>query len=74
MVLNIKNPSEGACLALVLAMLSVLVLGGCTTVPIDLEERKAIYKTNDPIEPVNRAVLSFNRGLDTILLKPVASA
>ena len=74
MVLNIRKPLEGARLALVLTMLSVLALGGCTTVPVNLEERKAYYETNDPIEPVNRAILSFNRGLDTIVLKPVASA
>ena len=74
MVLNIRKLLEGARLALVLTMLSVLALGGCTTVPVNLEERKAYYETNDPIEPVNRAILSFNRGLDTIVLKPVASA
>ena len=74
MVLNIRKLLEGARRALVLTMLSVLALGGCTTVPVNLEERKAYYETNDPIEPVNRAILSFNRGLDTIVLKPVASA
>lgn len=60
-------------IALVLAALSALVLGGCASVPNDPEERKAYYETNDPIEPVNRAIFSFNQGLDAVILKPVAS-
>jgi len=64
---------HGARIALVLAALSALVLGGCASVPNDPEERKAYYETNDPIEPVNRAIFSFNRGLDAVILKPVAS-
>jgi phospholipid-binding lipoprotein MlaA len=64
---------HGARIALVLAALSALVLGGCASVPNDPEERKAYYETNDPIEPVNRAIFSFNQGLDAVILKPVAS-
>ena len=60
-------------LVFILAGLSVLVLGGCASIPTDPEERKAYTKTNDPIEPVNRAIFSFNKGLDTVIFKPIAT-
>tara|TARA_Y100000588_G_scaffold341174_1_gene385058 strand:+ start:260 stop:1087 length:828 start_codon:yes stop_codon:yes gene_type:complete len=60
-------------LVFILASLSVLVLGGCASIPTDPEERKAYTKTNDPIEPVNRAIFSFNKGLDTVIFKPIAT-
>lgn len=73
MISKTREILHGARIALVLAALSALVLGGCASVPNDPEERKAYYKTNDPIEPINRAIFSFNRGLDAVILKPVAS-
>ena len=73
MISKTREILHGARIALVLAALSALVLGGCASVPNDPEERKAFYKTNDPIEPINRAIFSFNRGLDAVILKPVAS-
>lgn len=73
MISKTRDILHRARLALVLATLSALVLGGCASVPADPEERKAYYETNDPIEPVNRAIFSFNKGLDTVILKPVAS-
>ena len=73
MILKTREIIHGARIALVLAALSALVLGGCASVPNDPEERKAYYETNDPIEPVNRAIFSFNQGLDAVILKPVAS-
>ena len=73
MISKTREIIHGARIALVLAALSALVLGGCASVPNDPEERKAYYETNDPIEPVNRAIFSFNQGLDAVILKPVAS-
>ncbi len=73
MISKTREILHGARIALVLAALSALVLGGCASVPNDPEERKAYYETNDPIEPVNRAIFSFNQGLDAVILKPVAS-
>ncbi|PCI41039.1 MAG: hypothetical protein COB46_05265 [Rhodospirillaceae bacterium] len=35
-----------------------------------VEEMEA---TNDPLEPVNRVFFEFNRGLDTLILRPVSS-
>ncbi|MDA0240910.1 MAG: VacJ family lipoprotein [Proteobacteria bacterium] len=48
------------------------VLAGCATAPEDDPEAMAEFnKINDPAEPFNRDVFEFNRGLDTIILKPV---
>lgn len=48
--------------ALILSSLLLLtLLGGCAT-----------NNPRDPLEPMNRAIYSFNDGLDNVLLKPVA--
>lgn len=52
---------------------SLLLLGGCAGVPSDPADREAYYETNDPIEPFNRAVFRFNQGLDSVILKPLAT-
>ncbi len=49
----------------VAAILAGLTLGGCTSVPVD---------QNDPFEPLNRTVYSFNDTLDRALLAPIADA
>lgn len=54
-------------------LVSALLLGGCAGVPSDPADRAAYYETNDPIEPVNRAIFRFNQGLDSVLLKPLAT-
>ena len=58
----------GAALAL------VGLIGGCATPPdpSDAEASAEFREINDPAEPLNRAVFSFNRGLDTMFLKPAA--
>lgn len=43
----------------------LLLLGGCATVP--MEERDA----RDPFQGFNRAMYTFNDGLDTMLIKPM---
>jgi phospholipid-binding lipoprotein MlaA len=43
----------------------LLVLGGCASVP--MEERDA----RDPFQGFNRAMYTFNDGLDTMLIKPM---
>ncbi len=50
-------------LGLVAAGFSLLI--GCATVPAGA--------VNDPLEPFNRSMFSFNEGLDKILLKPAAT-
>lgn len=45
-------------------LVAVATLSACATLPPD--------QPSDPLEPVNRAVFSFNRGADRYVLKPVA--
>lgn len=58
--------------ALVLA--STLIMG-CASAPNanDPEALAEYQEINDPIEPVNRVFFEFNRGLDTLLLRPAAT-
>lgn len=54
--------------------LAVFLAAGCATAP-DPADKDAVAEfrqINDPIEPFNRAVFSFNRGVDTVILKPLA--
>jgi phospholipid-binding lipoprotein MlaA len=47
---------------------STIVLAGCTTAGKDrIAER-------DPLQPLNRGVWKVNRGLDTVVIKPVSTA
>ena len=60
--------------ALTIALCGAVLLPGCTSLPDDPEERAEIKALNDPLEPMNRSIFSFNRALDTILLRPLAEA
>lgn len=53
----------------------LFLTGGCATMP-DSNDAEAVAeynKINDPAEPTNRAIFEVNRGLDTALLKPLAT-
>jgi phospholipid-binding lipoprotein MlaA len=58
--------------AFAMALLSATLVGGCADVPSDPADREAYYETNDPVEPFNRTVFKFNKGLDSVILKPLA--
>ncbi len=47
---------------------------GCATPPpkADLEAYNAYLETNDPLEPLNRSVFTFNQFVDRLLLQPAA--
>lgn len=52
----------------------VLAVTGCATPP-DRSDPDAVAEweeTNDPLEPLNRAIFDFNMALDDVLLKPLA--
>lgn len=52
-----------------------LVTGCATPPPADDPEAVAEWEqTNDPLEPMNRAVFDFNDAIDKALIKPVAQA
>ena len=53
---------------------ALLFLVGCAMPPADPAGRAEFDATNDPLEPMNRAIFGFNDILDTILFKPVAKA
>ena len=58
--------ATGACM--------VLAATGCATPP-DANDPDAVAEweeTNDPLEPMNRAIFDFNMALDEVLLKPLA--
>ena len=57
--------------ALAACALSAAMLG-CATPPA--EDAEAFRKINDPLEPLNRAIMEFNLVLDKAILKPVAYA
>ncbi len=55
-------------------ILAVFTLASCASAPRDGAEALAEYnKTNDPVEPTNRFIFSFNQGLDKVIIKPVTS-
>lgn len=51
-------------LVAVCAIVSLALLGGCATT--------GTGDPRDPFEPVNRAIYTFNDGVDTVLMKPLA--
>jgi phospholipid-binding lipoprotein MlaA len=57
------------------AVLAILALGGCADVPPadDPDALAAYNEANDPAEPFNREVFGFNMGVDSYVIKPVAT-
>ena len=53
---------------------SLSLVAGCATPPdpTDPEAVAEFKQVNDPAEPVNRAIFAFNRGVDTVVLKPAS--
>lgn len=64
-------PSK-ALLRLLLLVLLALSVGACATRPTDPEELAYYRQTNDPLEPMNRAIFQFNEAADKIILRPAA--
>ena len=56
--------------------LALALLAGCATPPpaSDPEAVAEFQQTNDPFEPANREIFSFNEKLDKMAFKPVAEA
>jgi phospholipid-binding lipoprotein MlaA len=50
---------------------AVLGLGACASQRTP-DEIAHVQETNDPYEPMNRAIFAFNEGLDVVILKPLA--
>ncbi|MBC7906803.1 MAG: VacJ family lipoprotein [Rhodospirillaceae bacterium] len=58
------------------SVLAVALVAGCATPPPadDKESVAEFEQTNDPLEPMNRAIFGFNDAIDKALLRPVAQA
>ena len=52
----------------------VVMLGACTQLPSDPEERAEVEAVNDPLEPTNRVIFDMNMYLDGKILEPVSQA
>ncbi len=59
-------------LTAVLAASLPLLLSGCATPPTDPAQRTVYDQTNDPLEPMNRAIFDFNDKAYTYVLFPIA--
>lgn len=57
---------------IVVALVAAMLLGGCATKPTDPEDLAYYEETNDPLEPMNRAIFQFNEVTDKVLLRPAA--
>lgn len=62
-----KTWFTGAAVATLMATLSA-----CAEIPQDPEDRAEFDALNDPLEPMNRAVFSFNTAADEAVLQPIA--
>lgn len=56
------------------AVVAVLTVWSCAERPPadDPDAVAEFEQTNDPLEPMNRAIFDFNNGLDTVFLSPLA--
>lgn len=55
-------------------VLAASLLTACASAPTDDPEALAEYnEINDPLEPVNRVMFEFNRGVDTLFLRPAGT-
>jgi phospholipid-binding lipoprotein MlaA len=71
-VMTLRNSAKMALAGTAAAALAALA--GCATPPPanDKEAVAAFSEANDPFEPLNRYFFELNRGLDHLLLRPVA--
>ena len=58
--------------AILMALIAAMLLGGCATRPSDPDDRAYYLESNDPLEPMNRAIFQFNEAADKIVLRPAA--
>lgn len=64
--------SSAALRAVAAAVTLPMMLAGCATPPSDPAQRAAFEQTNDPLEPMNRAIFDFNDKAYTYVLFPIA--
>ena len=69
------NAHHSECTRHIGILLLVLLLGACATSPeVQTSAATTPRAEYDPWEPLNRGVYGFNRGVDKVTLKPIATA
>lgn len=58
-------------LVLTTLFISCLMLASCASVPADPAARAAFEANNDPLEPLNRQIFTFNLRADKYVMRPV---
>jgi len=73
MIASVRRKQPSRAILIVAALL--ILTAGCATAPnpADREATAEFAAVNDPAEPTNRAVFAVNRGLDSAILKPLAT-
>ncbi|MDO8605849.1 MAG: VacJ family lipoprotein [Phaeospirillum sp.] len=74
--MTVFSVSRSAVTRIIGSVLALALVAGCATPPPadDVEAVAEWEQVNDPLEPMNRAVFSFNRAADTYAIKPAAEA
>ncbi len=59
-------------LGLLLLIAASFLMGACASAPprSDVDGYRAYKELNDPLEPLNRGILKFNRAVEKIIIKP----
>jgi len=71
---SMGNKSFPRNIAVILMFVALLFSAGCAKRPPDSDPQalSTYLEANDPLEPMNRAIFSFNQKFDDILLEPTA--
>lgn len=59
-------------LTLTCSVFALLAFSGCATEPQNPVEQAEFQATNDPVEPLNRAIFDVNDFMDRLLIRPLA--
>lgn len=70
------NSSRSIAARIGASLFALALVAGCATPPPadDKEAVAEFEQTNDPLEPMNRAIFDFNDAVDKAVIKPVAQA
>lgn len=73
-LISVKDKLSCRNIAVILISAAMLFSAGCAKRPPDSDPQalSAYLEASDPLEPMNRAIFSFNQGFDDILLEPAA--
>lgn len=69
----LPGPAGSRLRAIFLLVVAAFLFGACASVPpkSDVDAYNYYKEVNDPLEPMNRVTLKFNRGLEKVIIKPV---